>query len=381
MMKTRIAVVFTLAFAALGILALAVPASAVAQTPASCVWKAAVEGSSTVSQTWPITETADPCLGVNVQEAGTLIIESGWVYTSPLKINGVAVSTTFVSGEAAPQIAGPLTYTLAAGAGIFVEPTKMATCCNEVGLRMVFTPTPPTPSACKEGMFAQTGEELTSVTSWYDGENGCVRLTAGTTGTLAISGGWVFTAPLQLNGQDITTTFVQGELAPQIAPLTRTVTAGQVMTYSVSGEGSRELGLRYTLTQTVPTLNYKVYLVLVRKDPPVLTEVRTASPLSNNLQVISKGWPEAEPNQVACLQVNFAPGASVAVIESGWFFGAIVSSSLNGGPITLPVTDPPDEAAMAIGQIRLNAPQALRICTQNVNIGAETGLRTRYPSP
>ncbi|OGC48544.1 hypothetical protein A3A69_02545 [candidate division WWE3 bacterium RIFCSPLOWO2_01_FULL_37_15] len=376
MMKTRIAVVFTLAFAALGTLALAVPASAGAKTPASCLWKTAVEGSSTVFQTWPITETADPCLGVNVEVTGTLVIEGGWVFTAPLKINGVTVTTTFVQGEAAPQIVGPLTYTLEAGSGIVVEPSKMTECCNEVGVRVTFTPTPPT-SDCKIGSFSKTAEELTAVTSWAEGEIGCIRFTANSSGTLAVQGGWVFTAPLTLNGHTLSTTFVSDEIAPQVVPFNRTIVAGQVMTFTVSGSGARELGLRYTLTAPI----YKVYLVLVRKDPTPLIETRTVNPQSNQLQVVKASWPAAEPNQLTCLQVNFTGGAPAAVVESGWFFGTLTSSTLNGNAIVMPVTDPPDEAAMAIGQIRLNAPQALRICTQNVNIGAETGLRIRYPSP
>jgi hypothetical protein len=204
-------------------------------------------------------------------------------------------------------------------------------------------------------------------------------------GIFNITGGWVFTSPLRVNGTVISTTVVPGQMAPQINPVSfEVITDTELIVEPSWNPPGTEIGFWWNYTENQPPIvTYKTFLPLVNKPTEILKQEFDLYE-SPDLQVKIAAWPGAASGQEACMIVNFEGTSAQALIESGWFFGSsITRSELNGLPIVLnTLPPPPGEEAKQISSLLLNNnPQKLLVCIVGTDPGLEIGIRFRYPSP
>ena len=212
--------------------------------------------------------------------------------------------------------------------------------------------------------------------SWGGGDpqSACMQLSFETNGTFRITGGWVFTSPLTLNGQVITTTIVEGEAAPQISTFEREVAAGDVWEFRPSwNEPGTEMGIWAVMAEITAPME-TIFLPMIIKPEPVTTVYH-----NGGLQVFQRNWSTAQIGDIICLNLQFDGGGD-ANIESGWFFGKWSEITLNGNPISVTTTPPSGGNAGQIGQKNLSDPNFLKACVEKVDASwPEIGIRIRFP--
>ncbi len=233
-----------------------------------------------------------------------------------------------------------------------------------------------------------------SINHWDPAETGsaCVVLSFNQAGTMHVFSGWVFNAPLLMNGDEIPTHIVDGELAAQIDEVSFEVAANSSLvfepTWSTNGT---ELGIRYSFTtleehtQTPeptatpteqptepPSSDYILYLPLVSNPPEVLK----ADGSIHTVQSPSS-WSNSQDGQQKCVEIAFE-GGHPGQIVSGWFFGTNPLFVLNDGVIAVKTRSDPHEQAAQIDSTSLtDNPLTLKVCVTAQN-GAEIGLRIQY---
>jgi hypothetical protein len=139
-------------------------------------------------------------------------------------------------------------------------------------------------------------------------------------GTFNIGAGWVFTAPLKINGAVVPTSIVEGQLAPQIDPVSFPVVTGTTIVviepnWNPSGT---EVGFWWNYVKNIP--------------PATIVYTET---ISLGTRLIVKNW-TGNPRDLGKLIMIF-PSAGIVNIESGWTFD--IGITLNGQPVETYVKD------------------------------------------
>ncbi len=140
------------------------------------------------------------------------------------------------------------------------------------------------------------------------GEGACIEIRPQNDGVLRIEAGWAFTSPVTMDGEIIPTEFVEGEMAPQIVPLTKKLFAGetQVIQASPMPSGSSELGLWGSLEEE-----------RVECEQLVITETMESSLVTASLSETVSG---------ACIEVRAETEVEGELrIEAGWAFTSPVT--------------------------------------------------------
>lgn len=257
---------------------------------------------------------------------GKLHVEGGWVYTDPLTINETeVVETKRVEGELAPQIV-PFSRSLFAHEKLMFEASPTANGSSELGI--FFSYVEPE-LKCEEISFSQTVTEVLTMSSLTETVTGaCIKVNAEVPGELGVSGGWVFTDPLRLDGEVIETRRVSGELAAQVIPLTKTIETSREFTFLATPTQDKvsELGLWFNFQEEEkPDLE------------PACKPITITEPITGEVTVHSV----VNSTGGACIEVR-SQLTGALVLNHGWAFRAPVYL---GGEVIETFTLPGDIAA------------------------------------
>jgi hypothetical protein len=325
---------------------------------------------------WYITETS--CIRTIFPEPGTITVTGGWVFTAPLELDSVEYVTYFAEGEIAPQLSVyTATVTEKETWEWLATPTSSGA---QLGFWYTYVPSEPEPPVCEKLTPSLGSGEYEKKWAYDDPADKCVEVTFSYTGTFKIISGYVFTAPLYLNGEIYETFIKPDELAPQLSSYSADVLPYEKWVFTPTELASgTELLLRYEYVQASPPpeKEYKMFLpVIIRSEPPLEAVYKVET--SDEVVSYSHSWPEASPSQETCIILSFANTPNDAKIESGWYFGETLKGYVDGTEIKVPVYRDLEEEADQIDSFELTSPSLLKLCTQsNVSI-PEIGVRVLY---
>ncbi len=298
------------------------------------------------------------CVQIVPDFSGELQIQGGWVFTAPVTLNGEVIETLRVPGEEAPQIA-PLSRKLFANETIEVSSSKTENGSSEIGLWVGFVEEEP---QCEQIVLTESITDTVKIHSLTNTVSGaCIEITSKNRGTLEITSGWAFTAPVTLNAEVIETKEVEGEEAPQILPFSRKVHGGYYFLVQASPmeDKSSELGINFSFNAEEPEPEvYQIFMPLIRKDPPTLWEKKA---FSGGLEAITTSWTEVIDGQKTCLRITFASQEETELLR-GWASESALEARLNGNPIELRTHRVPGEELPQIRERTLQNPQTLEVC-------------------
>ncbi|HLC93619.1 MAG TPA: hypothetical protein VJG85_01240 [Patescibacteria group bacterium] len=218
-------------------------------------------GEATEVFTWEGTPLDTPELHVMFTETGTFTM-SGWVFTTPLLLNGEPVETETVPGEAAPQIV-EFSAEVSDGESWIFHPSWTVNQISELGLRYSYQPPKPTvfysfiPIAFRALELLQKTVTISSantlepiVANWpvvQNGQEACMVINFIGNGNAVVESGWYFGADIRATLNDgiinIPTHTIPGENATQIDSFR--LPHPQTATFCIDGNGGGgEIGLR-----------------------------------------------------------------------------------------------------------------------------------------
>jgi hypothetical protein len=318
--------------------------------------------------------SGEKCLEItnDLQKNVFFHVDSGWLFGQAQVHNGETVVDLLITPPTPPDTASSVNeqrWEIPTGGKLVfnIEPPLLPA-LPEIGLRFRVYPATP---VCKQLEVREKSglEQL----SWPDREGACVEVSfPGFSGLTRLEfSGWVFGGPVTMsvdgNIEELELTPVPGEQALQVVPFEVNVSEVTLIKLQFAdGTSGRELGLRWAPSKQAP---FQVYMPYMGK--PAERKQVTVSP---GFRTYTASW--GNPNNMeACADFRFQGGGDARIIR-GWFFGDIVSSTLNGTPLTIPTYRTLEELATQVSEFRLTQPSVLTVCLNGSDL--EVGFSINY---